>query len=152
MAKNFTAEDIKKKHETNIKAAVSSYGLVGLLGIAYVVRYFIKGDFNFYFSLSFTELMLRLGDSGTISSLLSYGSVAVFAAVYIVVLIIMNKDAAKLKAGLWVYVFDSICLIPLGITGGIQPEFFIDVTVHLFVIVFIVVGCRSYRATMGEKN
>lgn len=146
MAKNFTSEDKRKKHETNIKSAVSGYGLAGLLGLVYVIRYFIKGNFDFYFSLSFTELLLRLADGEKIPTALSYALMGLFGAVYIIALIFMSKDASKLKLGFGIYLFDCMCLIPLAmVMGGIQPEFFIDVTVHLFVVVFVSAGLHSFR-------
>ena len=70
----------------------------------------------------------------------------IFFAVVIIALILMSKDASKLKLGFGIYLFDCMCLIPLAmVMGGIQPEFFIDVTVHLFVVVFVSTGLQSFR-------
>ena len=67
MNKDFTKEDILKKHETNIKSASTAILLSGILGLIYVVRYILSGNFNFYFSLSFTDMLLRLSeDKGSI--------------------------------------------------------------------------------------
>ena len=53
MNKNFTKEDLIKKHETNVKSAASAFALSGILGLIYIVRFFITKNFDFYFSLTF---------------------------------------------------------------------------------------------------
>lgn len=132
------------KRETNLKSAVTAYGLAGLLGVFYIVRYFIRGNFDYYFSLSFTELVLRLGDSGKLPLYLGYIVAVLYAVLYIAVLLMMNKSPSKIKLGLGIYLFDFICLVPLWLVRtDVQSDFFIDVIVHLFVIVFLVVGVRS---------
>ncbi len=147
MNKNFTQEDIIKKHETNIKSASTAILLSGILGLIYVVRYIISGNFNFYFSLSFTDLLLRLSENKgsiilpaviSIAYILAYTSLAVFS----------NKHTKLLYAGLGIYLFDFACLIYSFICVFPKPvdsAHFIDVIVHLFVITFIAVGIVSQK-------
>lgn len=147
MNKKFTKEDILKKHETNIKSATSSFTLAGILGIIYIVRYILKDNFNFYFSLSFSELILRLSASDIIPGLVAYIIIAVYLAIFIGIVILTVKSASNLKFSLGFYIFDCLCLIPLGIFLGEEftSDFFIDVIVHLFVILFLIVGIRSLK-------
>lgn len=146
MNKNFTPEDIQKKHETNIKSATSGFVLAGVLGIIYIVRFFITKNFDFYFSLTFTELILRLADYGSLPCVLSYALVAVYVIAYLIIAVLAAKSIKRLTAALGLYLFDCLCFIPLFIFhGGIKPEFFIDVIVHLFVVIFLIVGIKSTK-------
>ncbi len=150
MKKNFTPEDIKKKHETNIKSAASGFSLAGVLGIIYIVRFFITKNFNFYFSLTFTELLLRTSDYGSTHNAFSYVLIAGFVIIYFIVAFLVAKNSKKLPLALGLYLFDCVCFIPLFIFhGSIQPEYFIDVIVHLFVVIFLAVGIKSSRKITG---
>ena len=147
MNKNFTKEDIIKKHETNVKSATSAFFLSGVLGIIYIVRFFITKNFNFYFSLTFTELFLRLSDYGDTPDAFSYILIAGYVIIYVIVALIAAKNPKKLPVALGVYLFDCLCFIPLFLFhGDIRPEYFIDIIVHLFVVIFISVGIKSYRS------
>ncbi|MBQ6601338.1 MAG: hypothetical protein IIX36_06810 [Clostridia bacterium] len=146
MNKNFTPEDIKKKHETNVKSATSGFVLAGILGIIYIVRFFITKNFDFYFSLTFTELFLRLSDFGETPDAFSYVLIADYMAIYFVVAFLAARNRKRLSLALGLYIFDCLCFIPLFIFhGSIQPEYFIDVIVHIFVIIFLSVGISSSR-------
>lgn len=147
MAKKFTEEELMKKHGTNIKSAVSGFGLAGVLGLIYIIRYFISGNFNFYFSLTFTELMLRLYDKGSLPLVAAIALIVVFVALYIAVVLLCSKKPEKLRLALGLYLADSLCLIGTFLLHGqnIQSDFFIDVIVHLFVILFLVVGMKSAK-------
>ncbi len=145
MKKDFTQEDILKKHETNIKSASTAILLSGILGLIYVVRYILSGNFNFYFSLSFTDMILRLSENKdsiilpsviSIVYILAYASIAVFS----------NKHTKLLYVGLGIYIFDFLCLIYSFVCVFPKPvdsAHFIDVVVHLFVITFLIVGIIS---------
>ena len=71
-------EVLQKKLETNIKSASSIFALAGILGIIFIVRYFIKGVFDFYFGLSFTEIMLILSNENAVPKALPYALIALF--------------------------------------------------------------------------
>lgn len=148
MAKNFTKEDMLKKHETNVKAAVSNFGLIGILGIIYIVRFFVTKNFNFYFSLSFTELMLRLSDTNKLAPVAAYVLIGLFVAAYAAVFILCMKDQKNLRLAFGLYAFDALCLIGIALVHGslLKPDFFIDVIMHLFLFVFLFVGIRSEKA------
>lgn len=147
MNKDFTKEDILKKHETNIKSASTAILLSGILGLIYVVRYILSGNFNFYFSLSFTDMLLRLGeDKGGILV------PAIISVVYILMYtsfsVLMAKSKNAIYAGLGIYLFDFACLIYSFVCIFPKPldsAHFIDVIVHLFVITFLVVGIISQK-------
>ncbi len=149
MNKNFTKEDIIKKHETNVKSAFTAISLAGILGIIYVVRYFITGNFDFYFSLSLPEIMLKLGHGGTVSPPVSYGVTAVFFLLYFLVAVLCLKNTNFLKVGLALYIFDFICLLFFifilfsQFPDSFSTDIFIEVIIHLFVILFLSVGVYS---------
>lgn len=146
MNKNFTPEDIKQKHETNIKSATSGFALAGVLGIIYIVRFFITKNFDFYFSLTFTELFLRLSDCGDTPTVFSHVLIANYIAVYLIIAVLAAKNSKRLSLALGLYLFDCLCFIPLFIFHGeIRPELFIDVIVHLFTVVFLIAGIKSVK-------
>lgn len=148
MNKNFTKEDILKKHETNIKSAGTAIFLSGVLGLIYVVRYFFTGNFDFYFSLSFTDMILKAGHEKGSIILPAVVSVA-FIAAYTFLAVLSSKNAKVLSVALGAYLFDFLCLLACILflwEKPIAPECFIDVIVHLFVAVFLFVGIRSERA------
>lgn len=147
MNKNFSQEDILKKHETNIKSASTAILLSGILGLIYVVRYIISGNFNFYFSLSFTDLLLRLSENKGSIILPAVISIAYILA-YASLSVIMSKNKKAIFAGLGIYLFDFICLIYSFVwvfPKPIDSAHFIDVIVHLFVITFLIVGIISQK-------
>ena len=77
-----TTQDKIKKMQTNIKSAQSIFVLSGILALIYVVRYFVTGNFNFYFSSYITEFALKAADENiasavTLSNGASYALLAV---------------------------------------------------------------------------
>ncbi len=145
---NYTYKDMLKKHETNVKSAVGGFGLAGILGLIYILRYFIKHNFDFYFSISFTEIMLRLTDNGTLSPVTGYSLIGAFVIVFIAVFLLALKDSKKLKPCLIMYIFDCICLVAsifIVFGGSVTPKFFIDVIIHIFIILFLSVGVKSVK-------
>lgn len=145
MKKQFTEEEKKLKLETNIKSAMTGYFLSGVLGIIYIVRFIITKNFDFYFSLAFNEFFLRRAHNEG-SYVFAYVLIAAYMAVYFIVALIAGKNSKRLSVALGMYVFDCVFLIPLFIMQGeIRPEMFIDVIVHAFVIIFLVVGVKSAK-------
>ncbi|MBE6786371.1 MAG: hypothetical protein E7538_09100 [Ruminococcaceae bacterium] len=152
MNKSFTKQDLIKKHETNVKSATSAFVLAGILGLIYIARFFITKNFDFYFSLTASELFLRLGDCGSMPLALSYTLIAVFIAIYFIFAVLATKNPKRLSPALGLYIADCLCFVPLFVfRGDIRPEYFIDVIVHLFVIVFLAVGIKSYGRLKKEK-
>ncbi|MBQ3137754.1 MAG: hypothetical protein IJB74_09790 [Clostridia bacterium] len=150
MNKNFTQEDIIKKHETNVKSAFTGFSLAGVLGIIYVVRYLITGNFNFHFSLSLPEMMLKLGHGGAVSHTAAYGVTAVFFVLYLTVVVLMLKNPGFLKVGLALYSFDFLCLLFFIFTvlrqfpESFSNDLYIEVILHIFNILFLSVGVYSH--------
>ncbi len=150
MNKNFTNEDIIKKHETNVKSANTAFSLAGVLGIIYVVRYFITDNFDFHFSLSLPEMMLKLGHGETISPPVAYGVTAVFFTVYLIVTVLTVKNPKFLKLGIGLYTFDFLCLLFFMFVvlrqfpNSFSADLYIEVIIHIFVILFLSVGVYSH--------
>lgn len=149
----FTKEEMIKKHETNVKSALSGFALAGVLALIYIVRYFIKGDFGFYFSFAFSEVLLRLQDSGKLSPVIAYVLIGIFVAICIACILLVRKDSKNLKFCLGFYLFDTAFLIVNALVcfgGKIAPDFFIDVIIHAFIIVFLIVGVKSAKVLKSE--
>lgn len=147
MNKNFTKEDIIKKHQTNVKSAITAFCLAGILGVAYVVRYFIVGNFNFYFSLAYTEGVLKFIENGSMVPTVGYIMIGVFAALYIAGIILIAKNPRTLYYALVVYVNDFVFLIYLILSNlsTFTPDRLIDVIIHIFITIFISVGVASEK-------
>lgn len=153
MNKTLTKQDKIKKLQTNIKSAQSTFALSGILALIYVVRYFVTGNFNFYFSSYITEFVLKATDSNipstvSISSGAAYGILAVYAAIFIVCCIFSLKAKYGLLACLIFYALDFVALIAGTIVapfGNVGEEIFIDIIVHIFVILFLAVGVYSAK-------
>lgn len=155
MNKNFTKEDIIKKHETNIKSAQSGFALAGVLGLIYIIRYFITGNFNFYFSLSVPEMMLKLSHSGEFNKAAAYGIMGVFLAVYIVFTVLNSKNTKWLKLSLGLYALDFVCLLVFifaVMTKPVDSAVYIEVVIHFFVILFLSVGVYSDKKLKALKD
>ncbi len=158
MKKKFTEEDIIKKHNTNVTSAFTGLSLAGVLGIIYVVRYFITGNFNFHFSLSLPEMMLKLGHGGTVSSPVAYGVTAIFFAVYLLITVITLKNTKFLKFGLALYAFDFACLLFFMFVvlrqfpESFSNDIYIEVILHVFNILFLSVGVYSDKKLKNMKS
>ena len=110
MKKDFTKEDIIKKHETNVKSAFTAYFLAAILGVIYIVRYLIKQEFDFHFSLSFTDMMLKLEHSGEISTMICIIAIAAFFIVGLILVISGWKMTGQL-AGLGIMCVGVVLLL-----------------------------------------
>lgn len=153
MSKTLSKQDKIKKLQTNIKSAQSTFALAGILALIYVVRYFVTGNFNFYFSSYITEFALKAADSNissavSLSSSGAYCILAVYAIIFIVCCVFSLKAKHGLSACLIFYIVDFAALIcgavmaPFGVVG---EEIFIDIIVHIFVILFLSVGVYSVK-------
>lgn len=155
MKKNFTAEEIKKCHSTNVKASGSLYLLAGVLCLVYIARYFITHNFNFYFSLAVPDMLLKLGDSGEMNTVLSVVLAAVFMLVYFIVGIAVVKKPKLFPLMTVTYLADTVCLFFCDFILWQRPQstdFLIDIICHIWVLLFLVVGMRSQKALERENN
>lgn len=154
MKKNFTPEEKLKSHNTNIKAAHSLYLLSGVLCIVYTVRYFIKGNFNFYFTLAFSDMFLKLGHSGEIDKVLSLVLTAVFFLIYFGFGLAVAKKQSLFPALLAIFSLDTVCLLFCDFVLWQKPQntdFIIDIICHFWVLLFLIVGTKSLVALKKEK-
>lgn len=153
MSKVITKQDHIKKLQTNIKSAQGVFSLSGILALVYVARYFVTGNFNFYFSSYITEFALKAADPNVTSTVslttgLSYAILALYAILFVVCCVLSLKS----KFGLWacfiLYTADFAALIVgtiLSPFGPFTEEVFIDIIIHIFVILFLVVGVYSAK-------
>lgn len=153
MKKKFTQEEIIKKHETNIKAATSLYTLAGALYAIYTLRYFITGNFNFYFRLAFADMFLKLGDSGEIPFALGVALAVISLIIYILPGAKLMKNYGLFPVATLIYAADTVCLLFCDFVLWGKPQnsdFVIDIICHLWIFLFIIVGLRSARVL--KKN
>lgn len=153
MSKISTRQDKIKKLQTNIKSAQSIFALSGILTLIYMVRYFITGNFNFYFSAYITEFALKAADENfastiTLSPGISYAIIGIFVLLFIGCCVIATKPQKGLWFCLIFYVLDFATLITgtaLSVFGPFREEVIIDIIIHVFVILFLIVGVRSAK-------
>ena len=148
MKKKFTAEEKLKRCKTNIKAATSLYTLSAALFTVYVVRYFITGNFNFYFKLAFADLFLKLGDGGEIPFALGIALALVSLLIYILPGAFLMKKYGLFPLTVAIFVADTVCLLFCDFVLWGKPEgtsFLIDIICHLWVLLYLIVGLRSAR-------
>lgn len=155
MKKKFTAEEVIKSHETNIKAATSLYTLAGALFAIYTLRYFITGNFNFYFKLAFADMFLKLGDSGEIPFALGAVVAVISVIAYNLPGAFLMKKPELFSLATAIYVADTICLLLCDFLLFGKPEgsdFLIDIITHLWVLLFLIVGLRSAKKLKKAKQ
>ncbi len=147
MNRKFTKEDIIKKHQTNVKSAVGLFALTAALGAIYIVRYFITDNFNFYFSLSFTEVWLRMSADGSINTALAYCLAAVFLLAVFAVAAVILKKPRQLHIALGLYMLDFAFLIVYLVINAdsFTSDRLIDIIFHLIITVFLAVGLKSQK-------
>ena len=154
MKKNFTPEEKIKCHNTNIKAAHSLYLLSGVLSVIYTVRFFITGNFNFFFTLAFSDLFLKLGNSGEMNTVLSYILTAAFYLIYFGVGAAMVKKQSLFPALTAIFAVDTVLLLLCDFILWEIPQstdFIIDIICHFWVLLFLIVGTKSLFALKKEK-
>ena len=161
MAKKLSKQDKIKKLQTNVKSAQSIFVLSGILALVYVVRYFVTGNFNFYFSSYITEFALKAADENiastvTLTSTASYIILAVYALIFVVCCALCLKPKIGLWACLVLHLADYATLIvgtAFSIFGPFREEIIIDIIVHFFIFLFIVVGIYSaYKLPKVENE
>lgn len=161
MSKNLTKQDKIKKLQTNIKSAQSIFALSGILALVYVVRYFVTGNFNFYFSSYITEFALKAADESvastvTLTSTAAYVILAVYALLFVVCCALSLKPKIGFIACLIFHLADYTALITgtsLSVFGPFREEIIIDLIVHFFILLFIVVGIYSaYKLPKVEEE
>ena len=153
MSKTLTKQDQIKKLQTNVKSAQSIFALSGILTLIYMVRYFITGNFNFYFSAYITEFALKAADESIASTItLSSGVAYAIVGAFVLLFVGCCALAMKPKAGLWAclifYLLDFAALISgtaLSVLGPFREEVLIDIIIHVFVVLFLIVGVRSAK-------
>lgn len=160
MSKVLSEQDKIKKLQTNVKSAQSTFALAGILALVYIARYFITGNFEFYFSLYITEFLLKAADINTVSPVTisaapAYTALAVFVMLYILCAILSLKSSVGLWLCLLIYALDFIALIAgtaAAPFSAVTETAFIDIIIHVFVILFLVVGAYSNNKLKKIKS
>ncbi len=142
MNRNFTKEDIIKKHQTNVKSAMTAFVIAIVLGAVFVLRFLIKKNTDYFFSLTVTEVILGFSDSLLLPLLL----IALYFLIYILLLAAAGKNTRFLKGCLAIYAVDTAVLLGRAAALYSQTDILVmavDIIFHLFIIVFLSVGIYS---------
>ncbi len=142
MNRNFTKEDIIKKYQTNVKSAMTAFVIAIVLGVIFVLRFLIKKNTDYFFSLTVTEVILGFSDSLLLPLLL----IALYFLVYILLLVGAGKNTRFLKGCLGIYAVDTAVLLGRAAALFSQSDISVmavDIIFHLFIIIFLSVGIYS---------
>lgn len=147
-------ENEKEKYYLSyIKSAVSSLAIVLILNVIYIVRFFIKKEFSFFFSIYTAEFMLKCGGFAEGYERVFPEAVAVAGVIFVTGVFIMltafcSKKAEFIKYGFGVYLIDSVFLLWGAITnpfGDVTENIFVDVIFHFLILVLLAVGIYGYK-------
>ena len=151
--KHMDSKQLEKRYRTDIKSAQGVAAMALVLTLVYVIRWLFSKEFDFYFCTSVTEFLLKAASfsesyRGSIPSAVAIGGAAVYVGLYIVGVLLAQKDPKKLWFSFVLYSIDSLVLIVTDISGYFGPfakENVIDLVFHAFLLVFLVVGVSSVK-------
>lgn len=152
-----------KRFQTDIKSAQGAMAMSLVLTIIYIVRALITKNLNFYFSLYTVEFLIKSSDfapgfRGSLPGAAAAAGIVAFIAVSVVFTVLSQKNPVFLYSCLAVYGFDSLFMLAGKFSGYFSPvvaEDYIDIIVHAFILVFLIIGTVSYqkmKKTESEKT
>lgn len=151
--KHMNSEQLKKRYKTDIKSAQGIIAMATVLTIIYVVRWLFTKEFDFYFCTSFTEFLLKAAQfspqcRGSLPNAVAIAGAVCYVVIYVVAVILAQKKPQTLWLSLALYVFDTVFLLAIDITGyfgAFTAEYFIDIIFHLFILLFLCVGIYANK-------
>lgn len=143
----------EKYYLSYIKSAQSSLAIVLILNVIYIVRFFIKKEFSFFFSLYTAEFMLKCGGFAEGYEAAFPKAAAVAGVVFVTLIFVMltafaTKKAEFIKCGLGAYLVDSAFLLWGAVTnpfGDVTEDIFVDIIFHFLILVLLVVGIYGLK-------
>lgn len=142
-----------RRLQTDIKSAQGGMAMAMLLTLIYMIRAFISGNLNFYFSFYTVEFFMKYSDffsefKGTFPFAASAAVIVVFMILAIIFTVLSQKKPAFLFVCLALYGFDTVFMLVGKLSGFFSPlaqEDFIDIIVHGFILTFLVIGVIGYK-------
>ncbi len=151
--KHMDSKQLEKRYRTDIKSAQGVAAMALVMTLVYVIRWLFSKEFDFYFCTAVTEVLLKAADfsetyRGSIPAAAAIAGVAVYVGLYIVGVLLAQKDPKKLWFSLLLYLIDTVVLVGIDIScyfGPFVKENVIDLVFHAFLLIFLVVGISSVR-------
>lgn len=153
------ANDKTKYYETYIKSAQSSLAIVLILNIIYIVRFIIKKEFSFFFSLYTAEYMLKCGGFAegyekVFPAAASIAGVAAVTAIFVMLTAFAAKKPEFIKYGFGVYLVDFALLIYAALSnpfGDLNENIFIDIIFHFITLLLLGIGIFAEKKMKSIK-
>lgn len=143
----------EKKLRTNIKSAQGTLALAEILAVVYILKLCLSRSFDFYFSTFGSEFILKSSSfakdyPGTLSIGVTICLAVLYNGAFIALSVIANKKPNLLWLGLSLYSIDTLWMI-IGLSTQylepFTPEKWIDIIIHIFVLLFLAVGVDSVQ-------
>lgn len=156
--KHMSKKQLEKRYRTDIKSAQGVAAMALVLTLVYIVRLLLTKNFDFFFCTAVAEFLLKAASfskdfSGSIPPAIAISGVAVYIGLYIVGVILAQKDPTKLWFSLLLYSLDTVFLLGVDVSGYFGPfvkEYVIDIVFHAFLLIFLIVGVSSVKKL--QKN
>ena len=158
--RNMSNEQLEKRYKTDIKSAQGVIAMVTVITLIYIVRWLYTGEFDFYFCTAFTEFLLKAAEFSpeyrtAIPNAAAIAGIVCYLAVYAAAVILAQKKPQTLWVSLSLYVFDTVFLLVIDLTGyfgKFTSEYFIDIIFHAFILVFLIVGMVANKKLKKLKE
>lgn len=142
-----------KRLQTDIKSAQGAMAMSLVLTVIYIIRALIAKNLNFYFSLYTAEFLIKYsafapGYRGNLPKVAAAVIIAAFIVIALIFTVLSQKKPVFLYGCLAVYGFDTVFMLIGKLSGTFSPlvqEDFIDITVHAFILSFLIIGVIGYN-------
>ena len=158
--KHMNSEQLEKRYKTDIKSAQGVIAMVTVITLIYIVRWLYTREFDFYFCTAFTEFLLKAAEfspeyRGAVPNAAAIAGIVCYLAVYAASVILAQKNPQMLWFPLSLYVFDTVFLLVIDLTGyfgKFTSEYFIDIIFHVFILLFLIVGMVANKKLKELKE
>ncbi|MCI7333598.1 MAG: hypothetical protein MSH34_01590 [Oscillospiraceae bacterium] len=158
--KHMNSEQLEKRYKTDIKSAQGVIAMVTVITLIYIVRWLYTREFDFYFCTAFTEFLLKAAEfspeyRGAVPNAAAIAGIVCYLAVYAASVILAQKKPQMLWFPLSLYVFDTVFLLVIDLTGyfgKFTSEYFIDIIFHVFILLFLIVGMVANKKLKELKE
>lgn len=151
--KHMNNEQLEKRFHTDIKSAQGVIAMATVLTVIYIIRWVFTKEFDFFFCTSFSEFLLKAARfspeyRGNLPNAVAIAAAAGYIIIYFVAVILAQKNPKTLWFSLALYVFDTVFLLAIDITGyfgKFTGEYLIDIVFHVFILLFLIVGIYACK-------
>ena len=143
----------EKYYATYIKSAQGSLGIVLILNIIYILRFIIKKEFSFFFSIYSAEFMLKCGGFAegyekSFPAAVSIAGVILVTLIFVMLTAFALKKTEFIKYSFVVYFIDFAFLLWGAFSnpfGDVGEGIFVDIIFHFITLVLLAVGIYAER-------